>query len=207
MTIALVNEKGGCGKSTLATNLARALQREDYEVLLVDTDEQGTSTSWAAASDRTPTTVSHFTPTLEKDLRKMKSFDFIIVDGKSKIKGAGSVIAAADLVLIPVQPSAADLWAASDTVELIKRRQELLGTPKAAFVISRQIHGTRLASEIGEVLALMGLPVLKGRTTQRIVYADAVGAGLSVFDLDDEKAKQEIRTITEEVLELCRDNR
>ena len=112
-----------------------------------------------------------------------------------------SAVKAADVVLIPVQPSAADLWAASDLVDiLVARRSVTDGRPHAAFVVSRQIPGTRLASGIQEVLDGYGLPVLAARTSQRVAYAEALAAGLSVIDHEpDGKAADEIRAVLDEI--------
>ena len=206
--VAVLNQKGGSGKSTLATNLARALQLRGHKVLLVDTDSQGTVLDWSAAQEdvEMPAVVAIDRPVLEKELPKLAaSFDYVVIDGTSKIGPlTSSAVKVADVVLIPVQPSAADLWAAADVVEVVKSRRLLLGVPEAVFVISRQIQGTRLASTVEAALGELELPVLKGRTTQRVAYADAIGLGLAATDLEDEKARQEINTITDEVLELCR---
>jgi chromosome partitioning protein len=77
------------------------------------------------------------------------------------------------------------------------------GVPAAAFVISQQIVGTNLAGEIGDVLGEYDLPVLDGRTSQRVAYAEALSVGSTVLDMKpSSKAAAEVRTLTEETLEL-----
>ena len=204
--LAILNPKGGSGKSTLATNLARALQLGGRNVLVVDSDPQGTARDWRQTAGDTvdlPAVFGVDRPTLEKDIPKVSgAFDVVVIDGAAKAAPMSvSAVKAADVVLIPVQPSAADLWAASDLVDILTARQSITdGRPHAAFVVSRQIPGSRLASGIQEVLDGYGLPVLAARTSQRVAYAEALAAGLSVVDYDPTgKAAQEILAIIAEI--------
>jgi chromosome partitioning protein len=76
------------------------------------------------------------------------------------------------------------------------------GAPLAAFVVSRQIFGTNLASEIQEALESLELPIFKSRTSQRVAYAEALAQGKSVLDTEpDGKASDEIRAIVQELIE------
>jgi chromosome partitioning protein len=208
ITITIVNQKGGTGKTTLATNVARGLQLEGSRVLLVDSDPQGTARDWRQASeiDNMLSVVGVDRPlSLERDLPDIaQTFDWIVIDGAANLKNQALTVNAvkvADVVLIPVQPSAADIWGSSDLVELIQARQTVTeGKPQAAFVVSRQITGTRLSADVGGALADYRLPVFKGRTSQRIIYVEALSAGASVLDLDPHGlAAQEINTILEEL--------
>jgi chromosome partitioning protein len=203
--VAVLNTKGGAGKSTLATNLARAFQRDGHSVLIVDSDPQGTARDWRETGGDIdlPAVFGVDRPTLDIDIPKIAhAFDVIVVDGAAKMtKMAVSAIKAANLVLIPVQPSAADLWAVNDLVDMIEARQQLTdGRPRAAFVINRQILGTRLAGGVDEVLASYGVPVLESRTSQRVAYSEAMAAGLTVLDYEpDGKASDEIRSLYNEL--------
>ena len=187
--LAVLNPKGGSGKSTLSTNIARGLQLRKRSVLLIDADAQGTARDWretAGDTHDTPPVFGIDRPTLDKDIPKIgHAFDIIVIDGAAKTAPMTvSAVKAADLVLIPVQPSAADLWAASDLVDILKARREVTdGKPDVAFVVSRQIPGTRLASGIEEILTQYGLPILKARTSQRVAYVEALAKGLSVLDV------------------------
>ena len=205
--IAVLNTKGGAGKSTLATNLARAFQQDGSSVLIVDSDPQGTARDWRETGGDIdlPAVFGIDRPTLDIDLPKVAhAFDVILIDGAAKMtKMAVSAIKAADLVLIPVQPSAADLWAVNDLVDMIETRQQITdGRPRAVFVINRQILGTRLAGGVDDVLASYGLPVLESRTSQRVAYSEAMAAGLTVLDHEPEgKAADEIRSLYNELKE------
>lgn len=202
----VLNQKGGSGKSTIATNLARALQLRGYRVLLADCDPQGTARDWHLSSDgEAPNCVGTDRPTLEQTLPSFAdSYDICVVDGAPAASDLlVSAIKASDLVLIPVQPSPADVWAAEEIVEIIQARREALGRPEAAFIVSRAITGTRLAEELSEALSSFELPIIEG-THQRVAYASALGRGLSVLDLGDEKAAEEVRRITDYVEEVLR---
>ena len=206
--IAVLNPKGGSGKTTLATNLARALELDTGEpVLIVDTDLQGTARDWDAARGEDgigpPVVGLSNAPTLTREIQRMGSaYAFVVVDGAAKAEVlSGAAVRAADVVLIPVQPSPADIWGAADLVGTIEAtRMATGGRPAAAFVVSRQTVGTRLATEIEGALADYGLPVLAARTSQRVAYPEALMTGSTVLDTDPHgAAAAEVRAIAAEV--------
>jgi chromosome partitioning protein len=200
--ISVLNQKGGSGKSTLSTNLAASLQRRGYRVALVDADPQKTASEWASRGEDTP-------PTYEatKDLRKNvpaleESFDIVILDGAPRMTElATDAVYLADLVLIPVQPSGADLWAAEDILDTVRARQKVADEPHAAFVVSRAVTRTNLADTIGDALDSYNADVLDARTGQRVAYTEALGSGQTVLDMGG-KAAKEIQNVTDEVLNL-----
>ncbi|MEI6746752.1 MAG: ParA family partition ATPase [Methylococcaceae bacterium] len=205
--IAILNQKGGAGKTTLATNLARALQLNGSQVLLVDSDPQGSSRDWNAASDAGLLPVVGLDrSTLAKDIQALtENRDFLIIDGAPQIAElAVAAIKCADVILIPVQPSPYDIWACDDLVEIIKARQEVTnGKPKAAFVISRVIKNTKLSKEIGEALEGYGLPVFKSFTSQRVIYPQSASIGSTVLDVETAtEAATEIKAIMQELKEF-----
>ncbi len=140
--------------------------------------------------------------TLDKDINAIKNgYDFIIIDGAPQIaKLAAYAIKASDIVLIPVQPSPYDIWATSDLVDLIKTRQEITdGKPKASFVISRMIKGTKLSNEIRSALEEFDFNILKHGTSQKVSYPTSASEGGTVYTVNDSKA---IHEIIEELEEL-----
>lgn len=201
--ISVSNRKGGVGKTTIATNLARSLQLRGHEVVCIDADEQGSLRDWAATETdvQVPMTVGVDRPVIHEEVPRLNGFDYAIVDGVAKMQRMNaSAIKAADFALIPIRPSALDMWTAGELVDLIKSRQEATGGPHAAFVLSQAIVGTTLAETAESALEKLELPVWEG-TCQRIAYAKAVGRGLSVLDLNDEKAKSEINDLTDRILQ------
>lgn len=206
--IAVLNQKGGSGKTTIATNLAHALKRDGYTVLLVDSDPQGSARDWNEASGGNIIPVVGLDrETLAKDLQAIsQGYDWIVIDGAPQIvKLSAAAVKAADLILIPVQPSPYDIWACADLVDIIAARREVTnGKPKAAFVISRAIKNTKLSGEINQALSDYGLPVLKAGTTQRVVYPTTAAEGLTVFSDPSSDAAREINALKKEVLEVLK---
>jgi chromosome partitioning protein len=202
--LAVLNQKGGVGKTTLSTNIARALQADNQKVLLVDADPQGSARDWHAASNGSLLNVIGIDrPTLDKDIRAItNNFDWIIIDGAPQLANmAVAAIKCADIVLIPVQPSPYDIWASEDLVDIIKERQKITdGKPKAAFLISRQITNTTLGKEVRDALGSYEFPVFKNGTFQRVIYAKSAAIGATVIDSEpNSDATNEIKAITREL--------
>lgn len=189
--IAVLNQKGGSGKTTIATHLARALQLQGSSVLLVDSDKQGSARDWSAVDESNPVTVIGLDrPTLDRDLKNISDKDFVVIDGSPQATDlAVSAIKAADFVLIPVQPSPYDIWATSDLVDLVKQRIEMTDNKlKSAFVVSRAIKNTKIGGEVSEVLTEYGLPVLDARIVQRIAYPNSAAIGKTVFETESKSS-------------------
>jgi len=202
--LAVMSQKGGCGKTTLSLNLAAALAREGRKVLLIDADPQQTAQDWAAIRSTPPSfqVVGLSKPVLHRDLPKLAAdYDDVVIDGAPRnYEVARSAIAAADYVLIPVQPSGADFWASRETVQLVKEAHDFKETQKSAFVISRRIGRTVMSRNIQEALAGFELPILKSSTTQRVIYAEAMTGGSTVIEAQPYgEASLEIKRIMKEV--------
>jgi chromosome partitioning protein len=202
--IAILNSKGGSGKSTIAINLAHSLYKRGCSTLLVDTDPQGSSSDWHDTADDNPLAlVSMPTAASLKALPRIsEQYDFVIIDGESKVQEKiGMTIKFADVVLIPCQPSPFDLWACDELAGMITTRQELTdGKPKAAFVITRAVQHTKLGGEISEALSDYGLPAFRQQIKQRQAYPRTSADGLSVFDSGNSEAISEFNSFTSELL-------
>lgn len=205
--LSILNPKGGSGKTTLATNLARAFVERDERVLLVDTDPQGSARDWHAAREDNPIPlIALDRPNNMRSVKEMSGYDRIIIDGAAKLEEmVAAAVKVSDAILIPVQPSPYDIWAASDLLALVKARQEVTdGSPQAAFLVSRVIKHTKLGDEIGQALAETGLPVFANRTVQRQIYPQTASEGLTVFDAGNQDAIAEMLAIATEVDQFMR---
>lgn len=203
LRVAILNQKGGSGKTTLATNIAHALKLSGESVLLVDADPQGSARDWNAANEgKLLSVVGLDRETLPVDLKGIESgYDWIVIDGAPQVaKLSAAAIRAADVVIIPVQPSPYDVWSTADLVELIKARQEVTGgKPKAVFLVSRAIRNSKLSREVVEALQGYGLPTLKAGTTQRVIYPTTASHGLTVMSDPGCEAAMEIMAIVREI--------
>lgn len=126
--IAVLNPKGGTGKTTLATNLARALHDRGLRTLLVDSDPQGSAADWHAGREDNPLPLlAYGKPENFKALPGIaQPYAYVLIDGAAKLEGMiTAALKVADRVLIPVQPSPYDIWAVTDLVDLIRARQEV----------------------------------------------------------------------------------
>lgn len=210
MIISLLQEKGGSGKTTISVNVAKAVKDLGYNVLLVDSDPQGSARDWHTNNGGSVLDVIGLDrPTIDKDIRRfMRQYDYIFIDGAPHLSVmVTKTILISDIVLIPVQPSPYDVWASASLVSLIKQRQDITGgKPKAAFVISRKIVNTNLGREVNEILVDYELPVLPGGTCQRIAYAETAAKGMTILTGTDNQAKEEIKALANTILNFAKDD-
>ena len=189
--IAVVNQKGGAGKTTIALNLAAALAEPRADnaarrVLLIDADPQHTASDWSGVRATAPPFVlmALAQPVLHRDVPRLAAdYDFVVIDGPPRnYEVSRSAIAAADLVLIPVQPSGADFWASRETVKLAQEAHSFKVTQKSVFVVSRRKGRTSLGRDIRAALAELELPLLAADIPDRVAYAEAMTAGATVIE-------------------------
>lgn len=207
MIISFLNQKGGVGKTTLAVHLADALSRLDNSVLFVDADPQGSALDWSANRPENPRfpVIGLPKPNLHRELPAIaKNHDFVLIDGPPRVNEiARAAIMASDIVLIPVQPSPYDVWAAKEIVDLLQEATVFKGNIKSGFVINRKIVNTAIGRDVAEALSSYPVQVLTTSISQRVAFAESAAQGLTVLDTEPNgTASKEIKSLTCEILEL-----
>jgi len=208
MIIAVLNGKGGAGKTCLSVNLAAAYQAARTSVFIADSDSQKSALDWSLVrqdSGFSPIPTEYFdTPAKLEAAIPTLEYERVIIDGSAHTSTMDvAALRIADVLLIPVRPGNVDVWASEALLERLERanRPEI----KAAFVVWAAVSRSLLAAEMTERLQEYGLPVLKARSAQRVAYAQTLSNGESVLDRKrTAKAGAEIRAIKQEVERLWR---
>jgi chromosome partitioning protein len=203
--LAFLNQKGGVGKTTLATNVATALAIQKQRVLFIDADQQGSALDWSAArkGELLFPVVGLPKDTLHREIPALgESYDWVIIDGPPRVYiVAKSAIAAADIVVIPVQPSPYDVWAAKEIVDLITEVRVIKAHLNAVFAVNHKIVGTAIGRDVAAALASYSVPVLEASISQRVGFAESAAAGQTVLETDATGPDaEEIRALVAELM-------
>ncbi len=186
--VALLSNKGGAGKTTLATNLAAALGRQG-RVVLVDADTQGSASHWfrvAEANGTAAVAVTEAGSGIVQDVPRLAaSHDYVIVDCPPAIDAPESraALSVSDLALVPVLPSPLDLWATSHIAAAVRRYSRRSRSPRLRLVVNQLEPRTTLSRAVGGVLAELEIPALDTRIRRRSVYRNCMLEGRTVYGM------------------------
>ena len=194
--ITIAHQKGGVGKTTLALNLA-ACFKEGLSVGLLDTDLQGSLTGLESMLDGLELIPYNNDP---KSLHSLAKKDLLIVDTPPYLSAQLSALfAVSDFVLVPSKVGFLDVMAIRATIHLIKEAQQQHPALKSAIVLNMVKPRTNVNEEIREILRGYGLPLLNTSISDRVSYTRSpIISG--VFAGDDDKAKNEITALADEIL-------
>ncbi len=207
MIVAVLNQKGGVGKTTIALHLAGEWVGRGLRVTLVDADPQGSALDWSQQRShqglpRSFGVVGLARDTLHREAPELaRDADYVVIDGPPRVAGLmRSALLAADLVLMPVQPSPFDGWASAEKLALLTEARIYLPDLSARFVLNRCATRTIIARETAETLADHEPPVLTTTIGQRVVFADAAQTGRLASEIDtDSPAAREIAALASEI--------
>jgi chromosome partitioning protein len=193
-TIALISQKGGSGKTTLAVNLAVQAHRAGLRTTIVDIDSQQTATKWHdRRSGAPPPVISAQAERLPVTMKSLSGLDLVVIDTAGKADREALIAArAADLILIPTRPAIEDLEAIPRTLDIVKiATKPVYAVFNAALSRqdSRIAQGTSLITD-------MGLDPAPEVVCQRVILADSKIVGQAAAELDPgSKAAHEVERL------------
>jgi chromosome partitioning protein len=211
MILLVAAEKGGVGKSTIATNLAAHLASHSVDLVLLDADIQGTCANWVSRRDEIAK--SPAVPCVQRagevasTLRELdRRYAVVIVDaGGRDSREMRTAMAVAHLLIVPTQASQADLETLPKMNELVALARGLNPELKASAVLSRA-PSNPVIREVADARDLLTqfeqLQLADTVIRDRKVYRDALLAGKGVTELDKSQARAEIQLLAQEFFDL-----
>jgi chromosome partitioning protein len=195
-TIAIISQRGGAGKTTLALHLAAAAQEAGRVALIIDTDPQATASQWAAwREDRPPEVIDSPPPRLAAKVAAAhdQGADLVVIDTPPHADSAArAAVEVSDLVLIPCRPSAFDLAAIQTTAKLV----QLLRKPAFVVFTAGPPNAPRVYAEAGDLVDGFGTPPCPIVLADRAAYRHASAEGRTVTETEpDGRAADEVREL------------
>jgi chromosome partitioning protein len=196
----------------LALHVAGAWAAQGKRVIVVDTDSQGSALDWSEQRAKEGLTRLFGVLGLARDTLHIETpeiargVDHVVIDGSSRIGSLmRSAMLAADLAVVPTQPSPFDGWASGETLRLLQEARLFRPQLIARFVLNRCANRTLIASDVAEALTKHDPPALAARVGQRVVFADAARTGRLISEMPrSEPAAREIAALAAEIERIAR---
>jgi chromosome partitioning protein len=201
-TVAVVSQKGGAGKTTLALHVAVAAEQAGYSTVLIDMDPQGTAEAWSEwRKEAPPVVIPAKTATLVRTLERVAQHgaDVVVIDTPPLAEAeARSAAKVADLVLVPCRPNAFDLHSIRTTTDLTR----FAARPAFAVFNAGPAAAPRLYAETTELVAEIGLKVAPVRLSERATFRHATGSGQAAQEIEPEgKGAAEVSAVWQWICE------
>jgi chromosome partitioning protein len=209
MIVLIGSQKGGCGKSTTAVNICAELAGRGHDVVLVDADRQCTSANWAMDRVEKPALPAVHCVQKYENIRDTlldldKRYEYVIVDAAGRdSRELRTGMTAAHILVVPFRPSQPDLDTLPNMQEIIIQAKDLNHNLKVYGLITMAPTNPVIHEETDARECLIDYPEIKLLATMirdRKVYRDAMSEGLGVVEMDNPKAKMEIKKLVEEIL-------
>jgi chromosome partitioning protein len=206
LTVAIANLKGGVGKSTLTIHIANFLAEEGHKTLIVDADPQGTCRRWAATAaengHKGPAVVAIEGKSLRRDLVDVAApYDVVLIDSPGKLGiEARAAMLTAHLVLLPVCPGPADVWALSETMSVVEDARSLRSDLRFGVVFNKADR-TALNRSIRSSVEGADVHLFDTTVGSRVAFGEAtmMGQGVTSYAPQSEAAR-EVRRLTKAIL-------
>jgi chromosome partitioning protein len=206
MIIAIANNKGGVGKSTIAVHLAAWLHRLGYIVTLADCDAQSSSSLWLreAIPEIKAVRLNGSNQIMEELPHLHQEADFVIADGPgSDTDSSRSLLLLAHLGIMPCKASMLEVRALSQVTQILRHSQQVReGRPPAVLVLSMVGRNYRLTQDMRKAAEVLKLPIANTSLILRQIYADAPGQARVVWDMGSrgKEAAAEVEQLFREIL-------
>lgn len=189
----IANPKGGVGKSTLSTNLAGWLARQNYKVMLGDIDRQQSSRDWLRLRSPALPRIESWEIGADGPARPPKDTTHVVLDTPAGLHGKklAQVLKQVQRVIVPLQPSIFDILATRQFLDTLLEEREIRKHHAFVVLVGMRVDArTRAAGELDRFLSGLDLPVLTClRDTQN--YVQAAAHGMTIFDFPASRAEQD----------------
>jgi len=193
--ILVANPKGGCGKTTLATNLAGYLASQNHRVVMWDLDQQKSSLNWLALrSSELPTITRLGLERGEASQSIMEKNDWLVLDSPAGIHGKNlsHALKLAHKILVPIQPSVFDMVTTRDFIDRLMEEKTIQRHKAFIGIVGMRVDPrTRAASTLEQFLSQYNLPILT-YLRDTMVYVNSAFNGKSIFDLPFHQAERDL---------------
>jgi chromosome partitioning protein len=208
LIIAVAHQKGGVGKSTLALNLVSFFNRNGATSAVVDADAQGSISSLINSFGEnnaygTVTLIPRKSFKSYADLTKFDQYQILVIDTPPYLStNLNDVFQIADFVLVPTKPAVFDMFAIDGTVELINEAKKLRPDLRMGVVLNMSAPGAKHVEDIKAHLRNKGIKLLETEINKRVEFERCLLYSDSIFSGNDEKAKDEISRLGNEIIAL-----
>ena len=210
--IVIANQKGGCGKTTISVHLACGILKlqPTSKVLIINTDLQRSANLWADNQEKFNFKILSSQDNLINLIEKENGhYDYLIIDTPPATdQSADSLVVygallVADLLIVPILCSALDLWATGNFETTIEEALKENPALKVYLLLNRyQARFKRTKRTVNLITETIPYPILTSKLAERNAFIDSADFGVTVYELNDQKAITEVNQLTKEIISI-----